>query len=57
MNTHTVILDKLRHSVTHPILRTFLLYIITALILIKAMGYSGGKGIDYYLFIRLPDTA
>lgn len=52
MNTHTVILDKLRHSVAHPILRTFLLYVITALILIKAMGYSGGKGIDI-LFIAL----
>ncbi|MCP1105230.1 phosphoethanolamine transferase [Serratia nevei] len=52
MNTHTVILDKLRHSVTHPLLRTFLFYFITALILIKAMGYGGGKGIDI-LFIAL----
>lgn len=66
MNTHTVILDKLRHSVAHPTLRTFLFYAIIALILIKAMGYSGGKGIDilllhlscyYYLIIRLPATA
>lgn len=52
MNTHTVILDKLRHSVAHPTLRTFLFYAIIALILIKAMGYSGGKGIDI-LFIAL----
>lgn len=52
MNTHTVILDRLRHSVTHPILRAFLFYAITALILIKAMGYGGSKGIDI-LFIAL----
>ncbi|AKL42639.1 TPA: hypothetical protein I8438_000164 [Serratia marcescens] len=52
MNTHTVILDKLRHSVAHPTLHTFLFYAIIALILIKAMGYSGGKGIDI-LFIAL----
>lgn len=66
MNTHTVILDRLRHSVTHPILRAFLFYAITALILIKAMGYGGSKGIDilllrlpyyYYLPTRLPVTA
>ncbi|MEL5409273.1 phosphoethanolamine transferase [Serratia nevei] len=52
MNTHTVILDRLRHSVTHPLLRAFLFYAITALILIKAMGYGGSKGIDI-LFIAL----
>lgn len=52
MNTHTAILDRLRHAVTHPILYTFLFYVVSALILIKAMGYGGSKGIDI-LFIAL----
>jgi len=52
MKTHTAILNKLHTSVTLYALRDLLLFVVTSLILIKSMGYGGGKGIDI-IFISL----
>ncbi|MBH3264982.1 sulfatase-like hydrolase/transferase, partial [Serratia marcescens] len=52
MKTHTAILNKLHTSVTLYALRDLLLFVVTSLILIKSMGYGGGKGVDI-IFISL----
>ncbi|WBL74170.1 phosphoethanolamine transferase [Serratia liquefaciens] len=52
MKTHTAILNKFNTSITPSAIRNFLIFVVTSFILIKSMGYSGGKGIDI-LFISL----
>lgn len=52
MKTHTVILNRTHIFATSPVVRNFLLFVVASLILIKAMGYGGAKGIDI-LFISL----
>jgi glucan phosphoethanolaminetransferase (alkaline phosphatase superfamily) len=52
MKTHTAILNKTHILATSPVVRHFLLFVVASLILIKAMGYGGAKGIDI-LFISL----
>ncbi|WP_237162862.1 phosphoethanolamine transferase [Serratia symbiotica] len=52
MNTHTVILDKFRSYTAQPLVKILVFYAFTAIILCRAMGYGGAKGIDI-LFIAL----
>lgn len=52
MKTHTAILNKTHIIATSPAARHFSLFVVASLILIKAMGYGGAKGIDI-LFISL----
>ncbi len=52
MKTHTTILNRTHILATSPVARNFLLFVVASLILIKAMGYGGTKGIDI-LFISL----
>ncbi|WP_413505179.1 phosphoethanolamine transferase [Serratia grimesii] len=52
MKTHTIALNKPHIPATFFVIRNILLFVITSLLLIKAMGYGGAKGIDI-LFISL----
>lgn len=52
MKTHTTILNRTHILATSPVARNFLLFVVVSLILIKAMGYGGTKGVDI-LFISL----
>lgn len=52
MKTHTAILNNPHISATFPAVRNFLIFVVASLILIKAMGYGGTKGIDI-LFLSL----
>ncbi|MFS7185935.1 sulfatase-like hydrolase/transferase [Serratia proteamaculans] len=52
MKTHTTILNRTHILATSPVARNFLLFVVASLILIKAMGYGGTKGVDI-LFISL----